>query len=167
MLVVPVPELERFVRGRWAHYEPAWVSPDPAFTHAHITALSPYLPSPTAADLARVGEVAAATPAFDFVLREVRSYPDGCLHLPPEPAAPFAALTHALWAAFPDCPPYAGRFAVDPHLTLDQTSAEVSVATTAAALAGVLPAHCRADRLELHWYEPGNCHVRAEWKLGD
>jgi hypothetical protein len=117
--VVPVPELESFVRGRWVHYEPDWVSRDPAFTHAHITALAPYLRKPTGADLARVGAVAAATAPFDYDLRDVRAFPDGCLHLAPDPAAPFAALTHALWVAFPQCPPYAGAYDVAPHLTLD------------------------------------------------
>ena len=166
MLVVPVPELEPFVRGRWEHYEPSWVSRDPGFTHAHITALSPYLPVPTPADLARIAEIAAATASFDFVLREVASFPDGCLHLPPEPAGPFAALTHALWEAFPQCPPYSGQYGVEPHLTLDQQSGDVTILSTSAALADVLPARCRADRLELHWYEPGRCHVMADWKLG-
>jgi hypothetical protein len=41
----------------------------------------------------------------------------------------------------------------------------VSVASTRALLGALLPARCRADRLELHWYEEGNCHVRADWKL--
>jgi len=166
VLVVPVPDLEPFVRGRWAHYEPGWVSRDPAFTHAHITALAPYLPDPTAHDLDRVAAIAAATPPFDFVLSEVREFPNGCIHGQPDPAAPFAALTQALWSAFPQCPPYAGEYDVAPHLTLDQRSAAVSVASTRALLHDLLPARCRADRLELHWYEEGGCRVLGDWKLG-
>ncbi|WP_246159617.1 2'-5' RNA ligase family protein [Nocardioides antri] len=166
VLVVPVPELEPFVRGRWEHYEPGWVARDPSFTHAHVTALAPYLPQPTAADLDRVAAIADATEPFDYVLREVLAFPNGCLHVPPEPAEPFAALTHALWEAFPQCPPYQGEYDVAPHVTLDHSSATVTVATTRALLAGVLPAACRADRLELHWYEEGSCHVLADWKLG-
>lgn len=166
VLVVPVPELESFVRGRWEHYEPGWVSRDPAFTHAHVTALAPFLADPSALPMTRVGEIAAATKAFDFVLRSVRAFPDGCLHLAPDPAAPFEALTHALWEVFPECPPYQGAYDVVPHLTLDQESDAVSLAATQAALAAVLPAHCRADRLELHWYEDGGrCRVLADWKL--
>jgi len=165
VLVVPVPELEPFVRGRWVHYEPGWVSRDPAFTHAHITALAPYLSEPTATDLDRIAAIARATAAFDYVLGDVREFPNGCIHLPPEPAAPFVALTHALWEAFPQCPPYAGEYDVAPHLTLDQCSETVSVGSTRALLGDLLPARCRADRLELHWYEEGNCHVRADWKL--
>ena len=66
--VVPVPDLESWVRARWEHYEPGWVSRDPAFTHAHITALAPFLPSPTAADLAAVGAIAASSPGILFVV---------------------------------------------------------------------------------------------------
>ncbi len=165
VLVVPVPELEPFVRGRWAHYEPGWVSRDPAFTHAHITALAPYLREPTSGDLARVAAIAATTVPFDYDLREVRAFPDGCLHLAPEPAAPFAALTQALWEAFPRCPPYAGAYDVVPHLTLDQRSGTVSGASTRALLGDLLPARCRADRLELHWYQEQGCRVLADWKL--
>ena len=165
VLVVPVPELEPFARGRWVHYLPSWVSRDPAFTHAHITALSPYLPTPTAADLARVAAIARATAPFGYVLRDVQELADGFIQVLPEPAAPFAALTHALWEAFPQCPPYGGAYDVAPHVTLDQRSDTVSVASTRALLCDLLPARCRADRIELHWYEEGNCHVLADWKL--
>ncbi|WP_322938442.1 2'-5' RNA ligase family protein [Nocardioides bizhenqiangii] len=166
VLLVPVPELEPFARDRWAHYLASWISRDPAFTHAHITALAPYLPDPTAADLAQVAAIARATPAFDYVLREVEELPNGFIQVAPEPAAPFTALTEALWDAFPACPPYAGEYAAAPHVTLDQRSESVSVASTRALLGHLLPARCRADRLELHWYEEGNCHVLADWKLG-
>lgn len=165
VLVVPVPELEPFARGRWVHYLPSWVSRDSAFTHAHITALSPYLPTATAPDLARVAAISQATAPFDYMLREVQELADGFIQVLPEPAAPFAALTHALWEAFPQCPPYAGAYDVAPHVTLDQRSDTVSVASTRALLGDLLPARCRADRLELQWYEEGNCHLIADWKL--
>ena len=165
VLVVPVPELEPFARNRWVHYLPSWVSADPAFTHAHITALAPYLPTPTAADLARVAAIAGATAPFGYELREVEELSDGFILVAPEPAASFAALTRVLWEAFPQCPPYAGEYDVAPHVTLDQRSESVSVASTRALLGDMLPARCRADRLELHWYEEGNCHVLADWKL--
>lgn len=167
VLAVPVPDLEPYVRGRWEHYEPTWVSRDPAFTHAHITALAPFLADPTTAELTRVAELARSTPAFDFVLEDVTAFPDGIIHLVPEPAGPFAALTARLWEAFPQCPPYAGEFAdVVPHLTLDHTGTGVTVDSVAADLTGVLPVRCRADRLELHRYAEGDCRVLASWPLG-
>ncbi len=166
VLLVPVPALEPFVRGRWEHYDPALVSTDPAFTHAHITVLAPFLPRPTGEDLARVGEVVTAVGAFDFRLAEVRAFPDGVIHLRPDPLEPFAELTARLWEAFPGCAPYEGRYGdVVPHLTLDLTSAAVTVASTRARLGTLVPATCRADRVELHWYETGSCHVAHRWPL--
>ena len=44
VLQIPVPELEPFVRQRHEHYDPHFVSTDPAFVHAHITVLGPFLP---------------------------------------------------------------------------------------------------------------------------
>ena len=167
VLAVPVPALEPYVRGRWEHYDAAWVSPDPAFTHAHITALAPFLPTPAPADLARVAAIARATPAFDFALDEVAAFPDGIVHAVPDPAGPFTALTAALWRAFPECPPYEGRFGdVVPHLTLDHLAAGVSIAGVRADLAGLLPVRTRAERLELHRYAEGDCRVLASWELG-
>ncbi|GAA1538150.1 2'-5' RNA ligase family protein [Nocardioides humi] len=167
VLAVPVPALEPYVRARWEHYDAAWVSRDPAFTHAHITALAPFLPAPSAADLARVAEIARTTPAFDFVLDEVAAFPDGIVHAVPTPAAPFAELTARLWRAFPDCPPYAGEFAdVVPHLTLDRLGPAVSIGSVAAEVGGLLPARTRAERLELQWYDEGDCRVLAAWPLG-
>lgn len=166
VLVVPVPELEPVVRGRWEHYEPGWVSTDPAFTHAHVTALAPYLREPSADDLALVAEVAAGTPAFDYVLVDLDVFPGGTIHLRPEPAAPFADLTERLCTSFPQCPPYEGQYDVAPHLTLDHLAGEVTLASTRALLGDAVPARCRADRLELHWYEPGRCHRVAAWPLG-
>lgn len=164
VLVVPVPALEPFVRGRWEHYDPALVSTDPAFTHAHVTALAPFVPAPTESDLARVARIAATTPAFEFTLAEVRAFPDGVVHAPAEPSAPFTRLTGRLWEEFPDHPPYEGRYdAVLPHLTLDRLSAEVSLGSVGAALGDLLPVRCPAQRLELHRYGAGECRVEAVW----
>lgn len=166
VLAVPVPEIEPFVRARWQHYDPSLVSRDPQFTHAHITLLAPYLEDPTEADLDKVAAVLTEAPAFDFELAEVAAFADGIIHLRPEPAAPFARLTARLWEAFPQCPPYGGRYDdVAPHLTLDLTSPAVTVASTQRLLGDLLPARCTADRVELHWYETGHCHVRRSWPL--
>lgn len=167
VLVVPVPALEDYIRARWEHYDPRWVSPDPVFTHAHITALAPFLPAPADADLARVAAIARTAAAFDFVLDEVSAFADGIVHAAPSPSGPFAELTARLWREFPGCPPYAGEFAdVVPHLTLDRLGPAVSLASVRAELAGVLPVRTRAERLELHRYAEGDCRVLASWPLG-
>ncbi|HJQ06779.1 MAG TPA: 2'-5' RNA ligase family protein [Nocardioides sp.] len=166
VLAVPVPDLEGFVRARWEHYDPSWVSADPSFTHAHITVLAPFLEEPADRDLALLAALATRTPAFDFALEDVAAFANGIIHLPPVPDEPFARLTREVRAAYPTLLPYAGEFDPVPHLTLDHTTAEISPATVARALDGTLPAHCRAKRLELHRYAEGDCRVLASWPLG-
>ncbi|GAB3881674.1 hypothetical protein GCM10028802_27160 [Terrabacter terrigena] len=163
-----MPQLEPFVRARHAHYDGAYVSSDPAFVHAHVTALGPFLPvaSITPEALATVAGIASSTAPFDFILKRVDTFPNGIVHLLPEPAEPFAGLTQRLWDAFPQCPPYAGAFDdVVPHLTLDAVSGEVTEASTTRDVGPGLPARCRAEQLHLAWYEPDACRVLHSWRL--
>jgi hypothetical protein len=169
VLQVPVPELEPFVLARTRHYDTDYVSADPAFVHAHITALAPFLDGAdlTSGVLDTIAEIVCTTAQFDFILAELDTFPNGIVHLLPEPAELFADLTARLWAAFPQCPPYAGRFGeVVPHLTLDALSEDVTEHSTHDLVAVRLPARCRAQRLDLVWYEPGSCRVLHSWRLG-
>ncbi|WP_028644150.1 2'-5' RNA ligase family protein [Nocardioides sp. URHA0020] len=166
VLVVPVPELEPYVLGRTHHYDASFVSADPAFVHAHITALGPFVAEPSDEDLARVGEVARRTPAFDFDLARLGEFPDGTIHLLPDPDDPFRELTARLVQAFPECPPYGGAVPDPvPHLTLDRRADGIDRASVGSALGDTMPARCRADRLALHRYANHGCRVLAEWKL--
>jgi hypothetical protein len=166
VLVVPVPELEPFVRGRTEHYDASFLSADPSFVHAHISALGPFLDEPTQADLALVADIAGRTPAFDFTLDRIGELAHGILSLLPGPDEPFRELTRRLVAAFPQCPPYGGAYPEPiPHLTLDQRADGIDEASVRAALGAAVPAHCRADRLALHSYANHDCRVLAEWKL--
>lgn len=165
--MVPVPPLEPWVRARTLHYDPGYASADPAFTHAHVTALGPFLNHVDDAAAARIADLVATVEPFDFILDRIETFPNGIIHLVPEPDGWFRELTRLLGEAFPECPPYAGRFPeVVPHLTLDAKSATVTEESTAAALTGTLPASCRAERLDLAWYQTGNCHVIRSWPLG-
>jgi hypothetical protein len=167
VLLVPVPQLEPFVRARTEHYDVDYVSADPAFTHAHVTALGPFIDHVGEAAAAAVAAVAAATAPFTFVLERLATFPNGIIHLVPDPDRPFRELTRRLWEAFPDCPPYAGAFPdVRPHLTLDACSDAVGEETTRQALGDRLPAYCYAERLDLAWYAPGGCRVLRSWDLG-
>jgi hypothetical protein len=166
VLVVPVPALEPFMVERTRYYDPSFLSADPAFVHAHITLLAPWLPQPSPDDLERVGKLAAATPPFSFTLADLRVFAGGTIHLAPEPAAPFQALTAELVAAFPQCPPYSGRFEAVPHLTVDHLLGGVTLDQTRAALGALVPAACVADRISLQWYANHDCRTLAEWELG-
>lgn len=164
VLQVPVPQLEAFVLERTGHYDAGFVSADPGFVHAHVTVLGPFLPSLDETAAATVAEVLTSVAAFAFVLARVATFPNGIIHLVPEPNEGFRELTARMWEAFPDRPPYAGEFEPVPHLTLDAMSTEVSEDSVREALAA--PYECRAERVDLAWWEPGNCHVLASWPLG-
>ena len=168
VLQLPVDPLEEWVRARTAHYDRGFVSDDPRFGHAHITALGPFDPSPSASALDRTAAIAASTAPIPVRLAELAQFPNGILHLVPDPADRLRDLTARLVPAFPDWPPYGGAFgdAVQPHLTVDAASDEVDLATTAALLAHVVPVACVLDRLQLAWWESGRCRVMHEWRLG-
>ena len=113
-----------------------------------------------------VAEIAAATSPFASRSRPSTRSPTGSSTFCPSRRRPFAALTETLWAAFPQCPPYAGRFGdVVPHLTLDAVSEVVSEESTRRLGGSHVPARCRAERLDLAWYEPGACRVLRSWRL--
>jgi len=169
VLQIPVPALERFVRGRYRHYDPAFLSADPDYLHAHVTALGPFLDPSRIDDRTRdqVQEIVGTTAAFDFTMDRIDTFPDGIIHLRPEPEEAFAELTRRLIEAFPECPPYGGRYSeVVPHLTLDQRSETVTQASTLAALGADLPIAGRADRLDLAWYQSNGCRLLHRWVLG-
>ena len=166
VLQVPVPELEPFVLARTAYYDTDYLSDDPSFAHAHVTALGPFLPEPDAEAAATVARIVAGTTAFDFALTRVATFPNGIIHLVPEPDDSFRELTRRLAEAFPQCPPYAGQFAdVRPHLTLDARSDAVTEESTRELLGDLVPARCRAGRLDLAWYAPRDCRVLRSWAL--
>ena len=120
-LVVPIRLPAGLARLREREVEVARLGVPP-----HVTILSPFL----AVDhldrrvSAVVGEIVASAPAFEVELTSVRRWPPsddgpGVVWLAPEPAEPFVALTRAIWAAYPEYPPY-GREddELDAHLTI-------------------------------------------------
>jgi 2'-5' RNA ligase len=90
---------------------------------AHVTLLYPFYDT-AQLDAGRIAEVADALgpfEAFDFSLAATMRFPENqrVLCLRPEPDEPFRAMTHALAAAFPEHPPYGGKYReVIPHLTI-------------------------------------------------
>lgn len=167
VLQLPIPALEQWVRARTAHYDTGFVSTDPRFGHAHITALGPFDPDPSDATLATIQALAATTAPIRTRLEALAQFPNGIIHLVPDPAEALSELTARLVTAFPEHRPYGGEFDdVRPHLTVDAASPDVSLATTAELLRGVVPVDVVLDRLQLAWWESGNCHVMGEWVLG-
>lgn len=168
-LTVPVPALEDWVVERTRHYDPSFLSRDPAFSHAHLTLLAPWVPDPSSADLERVGEVLSRVTASEVDLVRVAVFPDGLVHAVPEPDEPFRALTRALVEAFPAYPPYGGRYSATggpvPHVTLDRVGEGVSVDWVRRSVGDRLPARLVVDRVDLQWWANDDCRVLHSWRL--
>jgi len=145
-LVIPVPEAEPAVASWRSLHDPAARDGLPA----HVTVLYPFLPH-RALDggvVASLRDLAASTPAFGFELRDFGRFP-GVLYLAPQPAEPFVALTAAMAAHWPACPPYGGRFdEVIPHLTVAEGPLD-DIDPAVAAITQTLPLAARATELWL------------------
>ncbi len=176
VLAVPVPGLDGWVRERTRGYDPAWVAADPAFVHAHVTVLAPWLVAPGPRDLARVGTLVGAVPAFEARLGDVAVFADGLVHLRPEPREAFAGLTRVVAQAYPDHPPYGGRHggpdSVQPHLSLDVVGPgpaphdrPVTPASVSSDLAGLVPLTTRVERVDLQWWQEGRCRLLRSFPL--
>lgn len=167
-VVVEVPEAEPLV-GPWrARHDSSAALGVPA----HVTVLFPFLAPEdigpgTMHDL---GELAAGIDPFPARLTAVASFADAVVYLVPEPTARFRALTDAVWARFPDHPPYEGRFDdVVPHLTVaDSTPGPGHDLRTQvdAALGGRLPLRFRVEALSLLVSRGGRWAVAARFPLG-
>ncbi len=153
-LIVAVPEAEHAVGAyRLEHDWSAGVG-----VPAHITVLFPFVPS-EAVDEAAIEAVVAQVPSFAFALTAVERFDDGTVWLRPEPSAPFAALTRAVWERWPEHPPYEGAHdEVIPHLTVSEDPIDVVIA---------LPIHARArDVTLIEEDDAGRWHERARFPLG-
>lgn len=168
VLAIPVLALDDVVRERTRFYDPSFVSSDPRFTHAHITVLGPWITDPTPRDLAAVAEIASTTTVFEARLNTVDEFPNGLIHLRPEPDEELRLLTKRLAAAFPAYPPYGGEFGdVAPHLTLDQRSATVTPEAVLARVAHLLPVTLRVGRIDLQWWDNNDCRLLQTFALDD
>jgi 2'-5' RNA ligase superfamily protein/aminoglycoside-2''-adenylyltransferase len=114
-LVIPVPAADP-VAPRWRDRSKAAGAGIPS----HITVLYPFIPPDAIDDTAEraIASILAGFAPFRFRLDRVERFP-GALYLAPEPVEPFVALTEALWAHWPEHPPYDGAYdTVIPHLTV-------------------------------------------------
>lgn len=121
-LIVEVPEAEPYVSEYRDKHDPTvqWGVP------AHITLLFPFLPplSITAEHHTMLRTVTSQVKPFTLQLAAVNEFP-GVLWLDPSPAHHLIRLTHLLWEAFPETPPYGGQHdRIHPHLTVAMTADE-------------------------------------------
>jgi hypothetical protein len=137
-----------------------------------ITLLYPWLPAAevTADDLDRLRSFFASRPPLEFDLTHVTEFPDIVAYAVPEPEDQLRATMRALWALYPQCPPY-GRPGFDPppHATLTRYANPMN-ATFEQAKARVeplLPVHCVVTEATLQEeYEPDRMRVLATFPFG-
>jgi 2'-5' RNA ligase len=115
-LICRVPEAERYI----AHYRQRFDPSARRNVPAHVTILYPFMAPQLvdAAVLATLSGIANSVPCFNYRLAQTRRFPVA-LYLAPDPDAFFAALTEGIFRAFPDYPPFEGKFdTVVPHVTV-------------------------------------------------
>lgn len=118
----------------------AWDDAAAVGVPAHVTVLFPFL-HPDRIDALVVDElreIARRVAPFEARFEEVGRFP-GVVWLAPEPALPFAKLTDAIAARWPDHPPYGGAFEeVVHHLTVaDGAPADILAAIERELRAGL------------------------------
>ncbi|HEY6124271.1 MAG TPA: 2'-5' RNA ligase family protein [Steroidobacteraceae bacterium] len=115
-LICRVPESERYI----AHYRQRFDPSARRNVPAHVTILYPFL-APDLIDtevLATLTGIANSVPCFSYRLAKIERFPVA-MYLAPDPPVHFAALTDGVFRAFPDYPPFEGKFdTVVPHVTV-------------------------------------------------
>ncbi len=115
-LICRIPEIEAHIARYRERYDPSARRNVPA----HVTVLYPFMPPGDVDEgvVARLRDIMRAVPCFSYRLAQTRRFPVA-LYIAPEPDVHFSALTDGIAAAFPDYPPFAGKFAtVVPHVTV-------------------------------------------------
>jgi len=168
-LSILVPEAERLVAPFRERYDPSAASGMPA----HITLLYPFMP-PADIDPTVVGKLAECLgefAVFDFSLTAIGYFDPGVLYLALQPDEPFRRMTLAVWAGWPQCPPYGGRYAeIIPHLTVaevaDAQLCDQIARDFARAADGKLPVRARATTATLLDKRRGRWRIHTEIPLG-
>jgi len=150
-IVVRVPESEPVVADLRGRYDAAarWGMP------AHVTVLYPWLAASriTATELSTLRLLAAGTHPFDAELSSIGRFPQ-TLYLEPTPAPRFTALTEAVWALWPEAPPYRGRFdSVVPHLTVADAQPLDVLDSLASQIQPGLPLAFAVEALSLYLFD--------------
>ena len=165
-VVVRIPEAEHIVGPLRARLDPAAALGVPA----HVTVLAPFVPPGGLNDAARsaLAAAVASVSAFDVTFARVAWFAREVVWLAPDPAAPFGALTKAVWDRFPACPPYGGAFPdVVPHLTIGADQPAEVLGAAGNAVESGLPISARITTVTLMEgsREPDSWRVVAEFPL--
>ena len=134
-----------------------------------LTLLYPWLPAGEVDD-ERLDELRAfftSRPILDFELVRVADMPGAVAYTMPEPDDELRATMRALWALYPECPPYRQPGSnPPPHATLARYAAEgnVTFADARARVEPLLPVRCLVEEATLlEEHEPDRFRFRASF----
>jgi 2'-5' RNA ligase len=164
-VIVAVPQAEPAVgelRRRHTYDAPLGLPP-------HVTLLFPFVPvAQIAEDVeARLARLVGAAPAFDVAFARPARWPE-LVYLEPEPSEPFARLTEAIAAKWPEHPPYEGEHeTVIPHLTVAESNDGSLLDEIAAGLVPHLPIELHVREAQLYAEgDDGRWSERRRFPLG-
>ncbi|MGW7679334.1 2'-5' RNA ligase family protein [Kribbella sp. NPDC054772] len=124
-ILITVPELAAYTE-RWRSVSRSTARPQVPLTELippHVSVLVPWVAEPTDADIARLRSAVSSVEQFDLSFPTAGQFPNGTAWLRPEPFDTVRSLLQAVFAAFPECPPYGGEFPdPHPHLTISSSA---------------------------------------------
>jgi 2'-5' RNA ligase superfamily len=135
-----------------------------------LTLLYPWIPDPTDADLAGLARFFGGRRPFEFELTRVAEFPGAVVYAVPEPDDELRKTMRALWARYPDHPPY-GKPGSDPAPHASLARLDIPPPRTLEGVrervAPLLPARFVAAEASLmEELEPDVWQVRATLPLG-
>jgi len=160
ILLIALPELDR-------HVLPWGLATAPDGITTHVTVLTPFLPEAEVSEdvLAELRGIFARIAAHDLTFAKIGRFPT-VLYLVPEPVQPVRDMISALYARWPQCPPYGGAFDdPEPHLSVVRDATEAGYAEAARILETRLPLRARAAAVDLLIYDGGRWNVRERFPL--
>jgi hypothetical protein len=137
-----------------------------------LTLLYPWLPAAEVTDdeLEELHSFFAVRPPLEFELTHVTEFPGLVAYAAPEPDDELRSTMRALWAKYPQCPPY-GRPGSDPapHATLTRYANPENATFEQARdrVEPLLPVRCVVSEATLQEeYEPDRMRIRATFPFG-
>jgi hypothetical protein len=137
-----------------------------------LTLLYPWIPaaSVTRRDLDELRSFFAGQPRLDSELVGLAEIPGKVVYAVPQPDGELRATMRAVWAKYPEYPPYqVPGTDPPPHCTLGRLEGDhvVTLGQVAARVAPLLPIRCVVDEATLlEEYEIDRCRVRETFPLG-
>jgi 2'-5' RNA ligase len=137
----------------------------------HVTLLYPFVDGDRldVEPMARLADVLDGFAGFPVAFRRLARFTDGLAvaYAEPEPAGPFAAITHALSAEF-GLPPYGGIYdTVIPHMTVASIGNVDGLETIEREAQPMLPISTRIDAAEVWIMQGGRWQFAERVALGE